>query len=141
MSSQQGTTTLGSLKQGSRRWPQVAGGALLAVAIVGAIGLWQVREGSTPSREAVAPAAAATTESAAASVLYLVDSPEEEALLRTFPGGLDQPRVQGGASSVETVVLVGSTIDQATLELLSGMPGTLTVDLRAHADTGLAEAR
>ena len=142
MSSQHGTSTLGSLKQGTGRWRQVAGGALLAVAVVGAIGVWQVRGQSastTPSREAAAPvaagangsAAAAITSGPAASILYLIDSPEEAAFIRAFEAGLNNQRTAGGAPPVHSVVLAGLTIDRAVLDQLPGAPGRQIVDLRA----------
>jgi len=149
MISQQGTSTLGSLKQGTRRWRRVAGGALLAVAVVGAIGVWQVRERSTPStasREVVASTAAAvhgsagatSTSGPAASFLYLVDSWEEQAFIQGLTGSLDQSRRERNEQPVRTTVLVGSTLDRAALEQLPGTSGTLIVDLRAPVPTAPA---
>src|SRR5688572_9615422 len=132
MISQQGASTLGSLKQGTGRWRRIAGGAIFAIAVVGAVGVWQVREQSTsrtPSREAAAPAPAAAHGSAggagrsdpAASVLYLVDTSDEQAFLTS---SLDQEQRERGEQPVRTAVLTGLTLDWAALEQLLGMPGT-----------------
>ena len=56
MIEQHGTTTVGSLKQGTARWRMVASGALVAVAVGGAIGLAHLGGGdAAPTGEPAAP--------------------------------------------------------------------------------------
>jgi hypothetical protein len=146
MISQHSTATLGSLEQGPRRWRRIAGGVILAVAVVGTVGIigvWQVRERSTPSmanREAAAPAAAVTNGSAGASsasgpapsMLYLVDSPEEAAFLRQALAELTGLRRALGQPPVEQMVVEASALDAGIGESLPRPPGTTVFDLRVR---------
>ena len=95
MISQQSTSTLGSLKQGAGRWRMVAGGAILAVVVVGAIGVWQLRAHSTPSTahsDAAAPAVAAASTASGADAL----ARELDALIAASVGA---PPVPGAAAT------------------------------------------
>ena len=81
--SQHSTATSGRVPHGAGWRGRVAGSALLAVAVVGAIGVWQVREhrsAGTAGQEAAAPVSAAVTPASPTSagradaVVYLVAS-------------------------------------------------------------------
>ncbi len=150
MSSQQSTATGGHLKHGAGWWGTVAGSALLTVAVVGAIGVWQVRaqrSASTAGHEAAAPVSAAAPLPAPTSagredaVVYLVSSPEQADRVQADIAAARTSAEGQGMSLPETMVLVaGTPEDEARaaellganyhIRLTSGRPALRVVDLR-----------
>ena len=150
MSSQQSTATHGRLPHGAGWWGMVAGSALLTVAVIGAIGVWQVRDQrntSTAGPEAAAPVSTAVTPAASTSagredaVIYLVSSPEQAVVVQA---DLDAARAfvaeQGVSLPQATVLVVGTPEEEARaaemidagqyFRLTTGHPDLRVVDLR-----------
>ena len=150
MFSQQSTATGGRLKHGAGWWGTVAGSALLTVAVVAAIGVWQVRaqrSTSTAGPEAAAPVSAAVTRPAPTSavredtVIYLVSSPEQADRVQA---DIDAARAFAAEQRVSlhqaTVLVVGTPEEEARaaemidagqyFRLTTGHPDLRVVDLR-----------
>ena len=154
MFSQHSTATGGRLQHGAGWWGMVAGSALLTVAVVTAIGVWQVRaqrSTSTAGPEAAAPVSAAVTRPAPTTavredaVIYLVASPEQAELLQA---GIDAARTSAEVQGISTpqaaelamVLVAGTPADEARAaeiigadqysRLTSGRSDLRVVDLR-----------
>ena len=147
MISQHSTATLGRLKQGTGRWRWVTGGALLTVAVVGAIGVWQVREqagGRTSTSKTATPPSVAVEQSTGAQpvastpTFYLVGSQAEAEALRASVAQLGTPLLP-------EVVMVATTADgDAFLQAMReqdgmhtgrGLASVTVIDLRLPATT------
>ena len=155
MISQDSTASGGRLQHGAGWWGTVAGSALLAGAVVGAICVWQVGEqpsASTAGPEAAAPVSAAVTLPAPTSaasedaIVYLVSSPEQAVVVQA---GIEDARASAegqGMSTPQALVLVAGTPEEAVRvaeaaemvgadqrsRLMSGRPDLRVVDLRAQ---------
>ena len=150
MSSQHSTATGGRLQHGAGWWGTVAGSALLTVAVIGAIGVWQVRDQSstrTAGPEAAAPVSAAVTLAAPTSagsedaVVYLVASPEQaDRVQADIAAGYMSAEGQWISTPQATVLVAGTPEEAARAaemlgadqysRLMSGRPDLRVVDLR-----------
>ncbi len=150
MISQHSTAPGGRLQHGAGWWGMVAGSALLTVAVVTAIGVWQLRDQrstSTARQEAAAPVSAAVTRPASTSagredaVVYFVSSPEQADRVQAEIAAARAAAEGQGMSLPETMVLVaGTPEDEARAaellgadqysRLMSGRSDLRVVDLR-----------
>ena len=152
MTSQHSTATGGRLKHGVGWWGIVAGSALLTVAVVAAIGVWQggdQRSTRTAGPEAAAPVSAAvtptrsTTAGSEDAVVYLVSSPAQAVVVQA---DIDAGRTSAEGQWISTpqagVLVAGTPEDAARVaemmsadyhsRLTSGRPAMRVVDLRAQ---------
>ena len=151
MTSQTPAITIPSPRRGpGRRLVLGLAAVAFAVAVVAAIGVWQVRARSTAStaqHEAAAPVSAAVTRPAPTSavradaVVYLVASPEQAVVVQAGIAAGYMSAEGQWISTPQATVLVAGTPEEAAraaemlgadqhIRLTSGRPDRRVVDLR-----------